>query len=147
MVAHGNIAIALCGTAGSVWTEHTTPKHWQSQCRQTNRGPTGFGLLRCELLPTMHGYVSEQEFIDQIAGFLGWYYLAASLMNAIAAGWSLRASNRTTGSRQCGRSSSFRRSVLSAFWCWVAWSSPDTHPCFRCRADCATPPIAPSVRW
>ena len=39
----------------------------------------------------MHGYVSEQEFIDQIAGFLSWYYLAASLMNAIAAGWSLRA--------------------------------------------------------
>ena len=39
----------------------------------------------------MHGYLSEQEFIDQIAGFLSWYYLAASLMNAIAAGWSLRA--------------------------------------------------------
>lgn len=39
----------------------------------------------------MHRYVSEQEFIEQIAGGLGWYYLGAALVNAIAAGWALRA--------------------------------------------------------
>ena len=33
----------------------------------------------------MHGHVDEATFLGNISGFLGWYYLALALMNAIAA--------------------------------------------------------------
>jgi hypothetical protein len=33
----------------------------------------------------MHGYVSDERFLEQISGFLGSYYLILALMNAIAA--------------------------------------------------------------
>lgn len=33
----------------------------------------------------MHGHVSEAEFLKQVSGFLGYYYLALAAMNALAA--------------------------------------------------------------
>ncbi len=33
----------------------------------------------------MHGHLSEAEFLHQIAGFLGYYYVSLSIMNAFAA--------------------------------------------------------------
>lgn len=33
----------------------------------------------------MHGHVSEADFLRQISGFLGWYYIAIGVMNGLAA--------------------------------------------------------------
>ena len=96
----------------------------------------------------MHGYVSEQEFIDQIAGFLGWYYLAASLMNAIAVGWSLCALRQDD--RQPAARALLIVSAVGTVGFLVLGSTGLRRiriTCFRCRTDCATPPIGPWVRW
>ncbi len=50
----------------------------------------------------MHGHVSEPEFLRQISGFLGCYYLALAIMNGLAAFYLWR-SGRSSRLGQVGK--------------------------------------------